>query len=382
MTAAAEPDAGRLFSIFSELIKLSSESGHEASVCAFIKDFCANIGAVCHEDNAGRRTGGECGNLVVRVPAGTFSPLPPIIFNAHMDTVRPGRGIMPIDAGDRFMSGGMTVLGADDKAGVAAILASIEMMSKTGAKNRALELVFTVQEEPGLIGAKNLDTSLLDGTWGLVLDGSGPVGGVITRAPGRDLMRFTMRGRAAHAGIEPEKGRNALYCMCEAVTACGSGRIDDSTTLNFGLIAGGVASNIVAEEATVEGEARSLSVERLAGLTDRVIATFRVKAAARECELSEYVERSFEPFSIDETSTPVKLLTRAMKECKVEPRFEASGGGSDANILNRAGFTMLNIGIGLADAHSKQESILKKDLIDTTRVISRLAMVAMDEESA
>jgi tripeptide aminopeptidase len=205
MTAAAEPDAGRLFSIFSELIKLSSESGHEASVCAFIKDFCANIGAVCHEDNAGRRTGGECGNLVVRVPAGTFSPLPPIIFNAHMDTVRPGRGIMPIDAGDRFMSGGMTVLGADDKAGVAAILASIEMMSKTGAKNRALELVFTVQEEPGLIGAKNLDTSLLDGTWGLVLDGSGPVGGVITRAPGRDLMRFTMRGPVLHV-----RGRDGL----------------------------------------------------------------------------------------------------------------------------------------------------------------------------
>ena len=138
MTAAAQPDAGRLFTIFSDLVKISSESGYEGTVCAYIKDFCAGIGAVCHEDGAGRKTGGECGNLVVRVPAGTFSPQPPIIFNAHMDTVRPGRGIMPIDAGDRFMSGGMTVLGADDKAGIAAILAAAEWLNSTGAKNRAL----------------------------------------------------------------------------------------------------------------------------------------------------------------------------------------------------------------------------------------------------
>lgn len=381
MKAAPEPDADRLFAIFSDLVKLSSESGHEGAVSAYIKGFCARLGAVCQEDSAGAATGGECGNLIVRVPAGAFNPLHPVILNAHMDTVRPGKGIMPIDAGDRFMSGGMTVLGADDKAGIAAILTTYEMLSATGARNRALELVFTIQEEPGLIGAKNLDASLLDGKWGLVLDHSGPVGGIVTRAPGRDLLRFTVRGRAAHAGYEPEKGRNAIHCACEAVAACGSGRIDESTTLNLGTISGGIAANIVPEEAQVEGEVRSLSVERLADVTDGVIGAFRDRAAARGCELVECVERSFEPFTIDTSSTPVVLLARAMKDCEVEPRFEASGGGSDANVLNKTGFTMLNIGIGLADAHSKQESIIKKDLLDTVRVISRLALISTDEEA-
>ncbi len=379
MSAADEPDAGRLFQIFNELIRLSSESGREGAVCAYIKDFFTRFGAVCHEDGAGAATGGECGNLVVRFPAGSFSTLPPIILNAHMDTVPPGRGIVPVDAGDRFTSGGMTVLGADDKAGVAAILAACEFMSSAGTRNRSLELVFTVQEEPGLIGAKNLDNSLIDGRWGLVLDGGGPVGEIVTKAPGRYLFRFTFTGRAAHAGIEPEKGKNAIHCACRAVACCPDGRLDEATTMNFGVIGGGVATNIVPEAALVEGEVRSLDKTRLEKERDLVLATFRREAAAGGCNLEEYMEASFEAFQVDTSSAPVQLLAKAMRECGLEPSFVSSGGGSDANILNKAGFTMLNVGIGLVDAHSRSESILKKDLCDTARLVTSVAVVSMEE---
>ncbi len=373
------PDPERLFSIFIDLVRLDSESGNEGPVSGYIKGFCSRLGLKQVEDKAGEAAGGECGNLIVRVPCDALS-LAPIIMNAHMDTVGPGTGVVVEDAGDRFASRGDTVLGADCKAGVAAILAAVEALREDGDAHRALELVFTVQEEIGLVGASHLDTSLLAGEWGVVLDGSGPVGGIVVEAPGQDQVKFTLRGRAAHAGVEPEKGVSAIACAAEAIAGLRLGRHDEGTTSNIGLISGGTAVNIVPELAVVEGEIRGLSASRLAEEGEAMLDVFRRAAEKCGCGLDAQLWRQFEHFKLDERSRPVMHLKRAMQSCGVEPYLTTSGGGSDANVLNLAGLQMAVMHIGLVDAHSKEEHILKADLVAVARVVAELARQCIDVE--
>lgn len=373
------PDPERLFSIFLDLVRLDSESGKEGPVSGYIKEFCSRLGLNEIEDEAGEATGGECGNLIVKVPCDGL-PGPPIIINAHMDTVAPGIGVVVEDGGDRFVSRGDTVLGADCKAGVAAILAAVEALREDGDEHRSLELVFTVQEEIGLVGASHLDTSLLAGEWGVVLDGSGPVGGIVVEAPGQDQVKFTLRGRAAHAGVEPEKGVSAIACAAMAIAGLRLGRHDEETTSNIGLISGGNAVNIVPELAVVEGEIRSLSASRLAEEGEAMLDVFRRAAGKCGCLLDAQVWRQFEHFRLDERSRPVMHLKRAMESCGVEPYLATSGGGSDANVLNLAGLQMAVMHIGLVDAHSKEERILKADLVTVARVVAELARQSIDIE--
>lgn len=375
MTGVIGPEPGRLFSIFQELLRIDSEPGKEGELRDYVKGFCSGIGLVTCEDLAGEVTGGESGNLVIRVPSGAPSTEPPIILNAHMDTVAPGEGVVPVEEDDRFTSAGDTVLGADDKAGVAAILAAVECIMGAGTGHRALEVLFTVQEEPGLIGAKNLDRSLLEGRWGLVLDGSGGVGGIVVEAPSRDRVKFTVRGRSAHAGVEPEKGTNAIACAAEAIAGLSLGRLDERTTANIGIINGGRACNIVPDLVVVEGELRSLSEERLEEERRVMVDRFRQVAAQRGCEVEVQVERSFSRFKIDTSSVPVTTLCRAMEECGLEPWFDRTGGGSDANVFNSEGLEMVTLNVGLANAHSKEEFILKDDLLNVSRILVRLALM-------
>lgn len=377
----ASPD-DRLFQIFTDLVKIDSESGFESSVRDYIHGFCASLNFAVHEDDAGKATGGECGNLVVRVPAGAFSPLPPIMLCAHMDTVAPGRSVVPFDAGDRFVSLGDTVLGADCKAALAAILCAVERLVAAGGAYRALELVLTVQEEPGLIGAKNLDTSLLDSEWGVVLDGSGPVGGIVVDAPGQDRFKFVVRGKAAHAGVEPEKGRSAISCAAHAIAGLPQGRIDDETTLNVGLITGGRGVNIVPELAVVEGEARSRDPDKLDRVVRTVLEGFETAARKHGCGLEPEVERTFEQFRIEPGSAPVRLLADSLKESGFEPYLCSSGGGSDANVLNRRGIETVVMNIGLVDAHSSDEYIMKADLAGIARTVEILARRAAEPDRA
>lgn len=382
MSPADGPEPGRLFKVFMDLAKIDSESGREGAVRDYIRDFCAGLSLAVHEDGAGAATGGECGNLVVRVPAGSFSPLAPVLLCAHMDTVSPGTSVIPFDAGDRFISISETVLGADCKAAVAALLCVAEHLAETGGSYRALELVFTVQEEPGLIGVRHLDTSLLDSEWGIVLDGSGPVGGIVVSAPSQDKFKFTLRGRAAHAGVEPEKGASAIACVAKGIAASPQGRLDEVTTCNFGLVSGGQGVNIVAEFAQVEGELRSHSDERLDAERARVISNFERAAEEGGCTLEMEIARSFERFQLDGSSVPVRFIAAALKDCGFEPFLGRSGGGSDANILNKEGLEVAVMNIGLVNAHSKEEFIMKDELVGIARAVERLAFISAAEGKA
>ncbi|PKQ28163.1 MAG: peptidase M20 [Candidatus Anoxymicrobium japonicum] len=379
MIFSSDPEAGRLFEIFLDLVKIDSESGHEGAVGAYVKEFCAALGFAAQQDAAGLETGGECGNIIVRAPAGVFLQAPPIFLCAHMDTVCPGNHVLPLDAGDRFVSMGESVLGADCKAGIAAILAAVETLAKSGGPYRALELIFTVQEELGLIGAKHLDMSLIDSKWGVVLDGSGSPGGIVVQAPSQERFRFVVRGRAAHAGVEPEKGINAIACAARAISSLRPGRVDEATTLNVGLISGGVAVNVVPALAVVEGEFRGLSEDRLNDVRELALGSFKKAASEMGCELEVEVERSFERFKLDASSMPVRYLSRALDACGFEPSLIASGGGSDANVFNHAGLEAAVMSIGVRNAHSSDEFIKKDELHGVARVITKLAREAVDE---
>lgn len=374
------PEPGRLFTIFQELVRIDSEPGKEGKLRDYVTSFCDGIGLVTYEDLAGEVTGGESGNLVIRVPPGAASAEPPIILNAHMDTVAPGEGVVPVDEDDRFTSAGDTILGADDKAGVAAILAAVECIMGAGLENRALEVLLTVQEEPGLLGAKNLDHSLLEGRWGLVLDGSGGVGGIVVEAPSRERVTFTLRGRAAHAGVEPEKGISAIACAAEAIAGLPLGRLDERTTANIGIINGGRACNIVPDLVVVQGELRSLSEERLEEERRAMVDRFRQVADRCGCRVEVQVERSFSRFRIDTSSDPVAELRRAMEGCGLKPWFARTGGGSDANVLNQGHLEMITLNVGLVNAHSIEEYIMKEDLLNVSRILVRLALMGALEE--
>lgn len=381
MTPSRGPDPERLFSIFLDLARIDSESGNEGRVAGYIRNFCSDLGLGCIEDRAGTATGGQSGNLVVKVPAGGgFPNAPPIILNAHMDTVMPGEGVSPISEGGRFKSDGRTVLGADDKAGIAAILCTVEYLIGTDEERRALELVFTVQEESGLLGVKNIDRSIIEGRRGIVLDGAGQIGGIVLEAPTRDDVRFTIHGSSAHAGVEPEKGINAIGCAAEAIAGLRLGRLDEGTTMNIGVISGGRAANIVPDRVVVEGEVRGLSDERVEAEREAMIEGFREAASDRGCEVEVEAVRSFERFKIEEGSPMVRMLCRAMEECGVRPRFLKSGGGSDANVFNREGLEVVTMSAGFENSHSQEEYILKDDLIVLAGILTRLATLRFDGE--
>jgi tripeptide aminopeptidase len=378
MNPRAGPGSERLFSIFLDLVRIDSEPGGEGRVGTYVKEFLSSVGVEPVEDSAGEVNGGDCGNLIATL-AGD-AECPSIILNAHMDTVAPGRGVVPMDRGDRFSSDGTTVLGADCKAGVAAILACVEELARNGVRHRSLELVFTVQEEPGLIGAKNLDIEALSGEWGVVLDGSGPVGGIVLEAPSQERFVFRVRGRSAHAGVEPEAGNNAITCAAAAIATVPGGRIDEFTTANIGRISGGTAVNVVPDLAVVEGEVRSLSERRLEEVRSSIEEEFRASASRHGCELESDIERCFEHFRLSEDSTPVKALSSAVKGCGIEPVFTTSGGGSDANVFNAGGLEAAVVQIGLANAHSTEEYIMKQDLLALANILYALASEAPSVE--
>lgn len=380
MTLPCEPDPERLFSLFLTLAKIDSVSRREGRVSRYVTDLFRGMGYVPREDDAWRGTGGECGNLVVRIPAEGDYPGEPLILNAHMDTVEPGEGVVPVENGVRFSSMGDTVLGADDKAGVAAILSAVEAMKKSRCGHRALEVVLTVQEELGLAGIQELDFSALEGRHAVVLDGSGDIGGIVSEAPTRWKVTLTVNGRSAHAGIEPEKGINAIACAARAISRLELGRLDGGTTVNIGVIVGGRATNIVPDRVVVQGEVRSLSDERLSEERRRVSTVFEDAARDCGCTLEINEERSFQRFEIDTGSRHVRLITRAMAECGIEPFFITSGGGSDANVLNEKGVEAVNLNMGFHNAHSERELICKDDLFAGARLL--IAIATDDSEEA
>ena len=356
----------RILDEFIRLVKIDSPTMYEREIADYLKEKLKDGGLEVYEDKAGDAIGTEwgnpSGNLIASLK-GTVPEAPVILLCTHMDTVEPGRGVNPIIRDGAVYSDGTTILGSDDKAGIAAILEAIQVLKEQGVPHGDIEVVFTVAEEGGLKGAKNLEFKILRSQFAYVLDCDGAAGTIITRAPAQYRIKSSIIGKAAHAGISPEDGINAIYIASKAISQMQLGRIDDETTANIGVISGGKATNIIPDLVNIEGETRSIDTEKLEKQTNLIVEI--LEATAREFGAQVKVEKDFlyPRLKLEETDTAVLIAMEAAAAIGQKPVLVSTGGGSDANILNGYGIPTVNLGIGMSKVHSTEEFITIDNLV-------------------
>lgn len=369
----------RMKRTFTELVSLYAPSKGEREVCEYLKKKLKSLGASkIIEDNDGSVNGGNCGNLIA-VWNGNAPGLPSIALTAHMDCVECCQGIEPVLEDSVFTSKGDTILGGDDKAGVTAILEGIALMKEMYIPHGKITVIFTVQEEIGLFGSKYIEEKYIQGIdFGYVLDADGPAGSLYNAGPSQYQLSFTLKGVAAHAGMAPEKGTNAIAMAAEAITHCPTGRIDEETTCNIGIITGGTATNIVPDACVVRAEARSRDPKKLEALVDTMVHAFEDAAKKfPEGSLSVNTEKSYDAFLVKESDPALKLFKKAAAAMDKTMTVAKSGGGSDANWFTAKGFPAVLVGVGMTDFHTSRESLKEQDLYDAGLLVYKL----IEEES-
>lgn len=344
-------NTNRLVTTFLDLVRIDSPSGYEAEIGRDLAVRLSELGCTCTFDAAG--------NLLARSPRGQGDWL---LLSAHMDTVGTDRGIKPQISDGVIRSDGSTILGADDKSGVAVILEVLEILREHALPHPPLEIVISVGEELGLYGARQFDCTQLRSRAGIILDSGGPIGHLVVSAPSQDNLRVTVHGVSAHAGAQPEKGVNAIRIAAEAIAALPLGRIDFETTSNIGVIEGGTARNIVPDRVQVIGEARSRDNAKLADVTAAMVQAFEAAAARYAMPLDVAVTRTYNTFRLDVESPVVRLVADAARSLGHEVTLHASGGGSDGNIYNAAGIPCVVISTGMVEVHTPNEHIAIADM--------------------
>ncbi|MCL7487180.1 MAG: M20/M25/M40 family metallo-hydrolase [Desulfobulbaceae bacterium] len=370
----------RLAACFVLLCETDSPSREEGKIAALLKGIFSDLGAdEILEDDSARVTGSDSGNLFIRF-RGT-AEAEGIFFCCHMDTVEPARGVKVRRQNDTFFSAGDTVLGSDDKSGVAAIIETIRYLRENNVPHGPIEIVLTTCEEIGLLGAKSLDPAMINAKIGYALDSTG-IDTVIIGAPAANHLEITVEGVAAHAGLHPEWGINAITLAARALADIPQGRIGDQSTINIGTIEGGVASNIVPERVTVVGEIRSHSEEYLQQLTDEVQRVFeRVVQewddpsgqARGEPGLSFTARPEFPVMKLDRADKVIRHIGKAARSIGLGLSYKIAGGGSDANILNGYGLPTAIIATGMNHVHSTDEQVKLGDMEKLTRLLIALA---------
>ena len=367
----------RLVSGFMDLVQVDSESGYEGQMVETLKHKLTGLGIEVIIDDAVKKTGTETGNLIARINGNVNGPT--LMFCAHMDTITPGRGIKPVLENGIIRSAGETVLGADDKAGIAAIIEAVTILQEEKLPHGNLELVFTICEETGLSGAKNLDFSLLSADMGFVLDCDGPPGTIINRGPSQDKIKAEVLGKAAHAGINPEHGINAIQVASRAVVKMQLGRIDEETTANIGLISGGVAINVVPDRVTLHGETRSLQDEKRVRQTRLMCDTLKEVAQESGARLLLDVTTIYPAMHVSEDSVVVKLAMRSAEQTGLTPIIRGTGGGSDTHVFNDHGIPSVNLGIAMQKVHTTDEYIRVEDLTAVASYVLAIIQEAAGE---
>lgn len=346
---------------FLELVKIDSPSGKERQLAGAVKKKLLLMGLTVFEDEAKKAVNGNCGNLFAYLK-GNCPAAPTLLFSAHLDRVKPGEGIRPLLQGGTLYSDGSTILAADDVAGIVQILEGIRHLQETSAPYGNIEILLTVGEEASLMGSRYVDPALLQAKIGYVLDGEGEVGTIINRAPAQENLTVTITGKAAHAGICPEKGINAVQVAARAISGMKLGRIDGETTANIGLISGGKAANIVCEEVVIACEARSLNPHKLEKQLKHMSQKFHNAARQSGAVVSLEKGPCYPAIYIGENEAPVALAVKAVQRLGLQPKVIGTGGGSDANILNGKGIPTVVLGVGYENIHSTKESMRVEQL--------------------
>ncbi|MCZ8512852.1 M20/M25/M40 family metallo-hydrolase [Paenibacillus filicis] len=362
----------RLVDEFIELVKIDSETKHEEEISRVLKEKFGALGLKVEEDDSAAKTGHGSGNLICTLAATSSKPLPKLFFTSHMDTVAPGVGIKPQIGEDGYIrSDGTTILGSDDKAGLAAMFEAIRMLKEKGIEHGQIQFVITAGEEMGLKGSRGLDAKWVDADFGYALDSNGNIGDIAVAAPTQSKVYITFTGRSAHAGVNPEDGVSAITVASKAISRMPLGRIDKETTANIGRFEGGVtgATNVVVEIVKLEGEARSITQDKMHAQVENMRKACQQAADEMGATLDFKSEVIYPAYMHDETVPVVKLAMKALSDVGCSPRTFHSGGGSDANMFNGMGIPTVNLAIGYLDIHTTKERIAVKDLVKTAEVV-------------
>jgi tripeptide aminopeptidase len=373
VAVATLPDVAMLFT---ELAAISSPPGEERPVADRVLKYLRDLGLEPHEDDAGPQIGSTMGNVFARIE-GTAEGTP-IFLCAHLDTVPPEGPIEPVVTDGVIRNAAGTILGADNKAAVAAMLDGARRLLAENRPHAGLELLFTPKEEVGLLGAGAFDHSRLRARVGFVYDQAAPIGEIILGAPHSHSMEVRFHGRAAHAGMYPEEGRSAIAAAAKAIADFRLGRLDDETSANVGVIAGGTAGNVIPEWCRFLAEARSHDEPKLADVVREMMETVAFAATVTECDVETEVHKSYSGYRFRRDDLPVRLAVHALEACGYEPRLELTGGGADANVFNERGLQCVNLANGMANIHTPEEEIAVADLEGMVEVTLALLNAARE----
>ena len=356
-------DRERLVKTLVELIRIDSPTGEEDEMDREVCRRLEALGFTVHHDGFK--------NVIAKL-AGEGEP---VLLSAHLDTVEPGRGIKPGLDGEVLRSDGTTILGGDCKAGISIVLEALTGVVESGQPHLPVEVAFSRAEEGGLNGARNMDFGLLKAKRGVVFDEEGAVNRVTVSAPSQNVVLAQIRGRAAHAGLEPENGISALVMAAEIITRLPLGRLDSESTSNIGRVEGGLKRNIIPEEAFLDGEIRSRDNAKLERYTEEFRRVFDdVAARYPEGQITLDISNSYQAYNVGEDHPAVAMLGRALVETGLAPQLEGSGGGSDANVFMEHGIAALPVGIGVRGFHTKEETALVPEVVQAAEVCQRIIL--------
>jgi len=353
---------------FLELVQIDSHSLQEGEIAGRLLRELESFGFQVVVDGAGEALGGQTGNLIATL-AGSIEK-PKLLLAAHMDTVRPGVSVKPrLDESGTVWSDGTTVLGADDKAGITAILTAVREIVQSNIAHGQIQVLFSIAEEIGLQGAHQLQANVLQANMGLSLDSGGQLGTVVVAGPAQVKWKAKVTGKSSHAGVAPELGISAIQVAAKAVARMPHGRIDGVTTVNIGSFVGEGPTNVVRDNVELLGEARSQSPEKLTQVLHDIEKSFVETAEEHGAKAEFEVNQSYDGFNFTVEDLVYLRVAQALRIAGFEPRSVSSGGGSDANVISALGIPTINIGIGYEDIHSTNEHIKLADIENAAKVI-------------
>ncbi|GAA5415440.1 peptidase T [Paraliobacillus ryukyuensis] len=365
----------RLLSKFMELVKVDSETTEEAEIAKLLKKQFSDLGLDVYEDDSAKETGHGAGNLICTLKG--IKEAEAIYFTSHMDTVVPGKGIKPQIVDDYIMTDGTTILGADDKAGLAALIEAIETIKEQDIAHGDIQFVITVGEESGLVGAKALEKEKIYASYGYAVDSDGPVGDIVVAAPTQTKLKAVVKGKTAHAGVAPEKGVSAITIASKAIAKMPLGRIDEETTANIGRFEGGQKTNIVCDYVEILAEARSLDPQKMETQVKAMRTAFEEAANELGGEVEINTTVMYPGYKQQAGEKVVEIARQAAKKIGRNSSLKQSGGGSDANVIAGFGIPTVNLAVGYEEIHTTGEKMPIEELNHIAELI-----LAIVEEAA
>ncbi|MDQ0492084.1 tripeptidase T [Paenibacillus brasilensis] len=363
----------RIVQEFMELVQVDSETKYEQEIARVLKGKFNALGLEVTEDDSRERTGHGSGNLIVTWKAEGVEKAPKLFFTCHMDTVTPGKGIKPQLGEDGWIrSDGSTILGSDDKAGIAALFEAIRVVREQNIPHGQIQFVITAGEESGLMGARAMKPEVLDSDFGYALDSNGEVGSICIAAPTQARIEMKITGKSAHAGVNPEDGISAIQVASKAISNMKLGRIDKETTANIGSFEGGGATNVVCDFVLIRAEARSIVQEKVNHQIQHMREALETTARDFGAQGEFRSEVIYPAFSFTEHDEIVQVAQRAIQGLGLATSTFHSGGGSDANVFNGLGIPTVNLAVGYQNIHTTEEKIKADDLVKVAEVVVAL----------